>query len=149
MYILLKGTLENFTVSLKDYIETKSDLIKKYPKGSFIWGIRVPNNLLSKGTKAFLYVNKTESFPGGIVLEGEVLDVAELKEKYWPEGEWNYYVVLKVLKIPDSVVKEKDAKKWKIVDRNQLKELGVKVLPGIQKIDDKIGAKIEELLNEI
>lgn len=149
MYVLLKGTIPNFLISLRDYVEAKSDVIKKYPKGSFIWGIRAPNSLVSRGNKVFLYINKSDDFPGGIVLEGEVIDVAELKEKYWPEEVWSYYVALKVLKVPESVLREKDVKKWKVVDRNKLKELGIKVLPGPQKIKDEIGAEIEKLLSEI
>ena len=149
MYVLLKGTLQNFLVSLRDHVEMESDLIKKYPKGSFIWGLRAMNRLVSKGTKVFLYVNKAEDFSGGVVLEGEVVDVAELKEKYWPEGEWNYYVALKVLRIPSSVLKEKDPRKWKVIDLDKMRELGVKLLPGVQKVDDSVGAKIEELLGKL
>ena len=146
MYILLKGTLTNFLTSLDDYIHRKTTLINKYPKGSFIWGLNKKSSLLEHGTKAFLYLNKAENFPGGIVLEGEVIEVSELKEKYWQEGEWGYYVVINVLRIPNSVRKEKDVSKWNIVSLDKLKELGLKVLPGVQKLNDELGAKIEEAL---
>ena len=149
MYALLKGTVTNFLTSLEDYKSRKSKVINKYPIGSFIWGLSRKSNLLKQGTKVFLYLNRAENFPGGIVLEGETIGVSELEEKYWPEGEWKYYVVLKVIKIPSSVLKESDISKWEIVDLNKLKEFGLKILPGVQKLDDKVGVKVEKMLNEL
>ena len=150
MYVLLKGTLSNFLVSLNDYKTRKSKLIQKYPQGSFIWGFNQSSKLLKNQVRAFLYLTKSGSHSkGGIVLEGEIIDVAELSEKYWPEGEWKYYVALKIIHIPKSVLSTTDTTKWKIVDLDKLKEIGVKILPGIQKIDDTLGKRIERLLSEI
>ena len=149
MYVLLKGTITNFLTSLNDFKSRKSELISKYPVGSLIWGLSKKSNLLEDGTKAFLYLNKAENFPGGIILEGEVIEVSKLKENYWPEGKWNYYVVLKVLKIPSSVVNYSDISKWEIVRLDKLRELGLRILPGIQKLDEKLGIKIEKALNEL
>lgn len=149
MYVLLKGTLTNFLVSLKDYKERKSSLIRRYPQGSFIWGLNKSTSLLKKGTKAFLYLNKSESFSGGVVLEGDILDFAELTEKYWPVGEWKYYVALKVLLIPETIYSTEDINSWSLIKLDKLKELGIKVLPGIQKIDDNLGEKLEKALSEL
>jgi len=150
VYVLLKGTLSNFLVSLNDYKTRKSKLIQKYPQGSFIWGFNQSSKLLKNQVRAFLYLTKSGSHSkGGIVLEGEIIDVAELSEKYWPEGEWKYYVALKIIHIPKSVLSTTDATKWKTIDWEKLKEIGVKILPGIQKIDDTLGKRIERLLSEI
>lgn len=150
MYVLFKGTITNFLFSLDDYKTRKSKLIQKYPKGSFIWGFNRPSKLLENQVKAFLYLNKSEpNFKGGIVLEGEIIDLGELNEKYWSEGEWKYYVALKVIHIPKSVLSTTDVTKWKILDLSKLKEIGIKILPGIQKINDSDGNKIEKLLGEI
>jgi hypothetical protein len=150
MYVLFKGTLTNFLFSLDDYKTRKSKLIQKYPQGSFIWGFNRSSKLLENQVRAFLYLNKSESrLKGGIVLEGEIIDIAELSEKYWPEGEWKYYVALKIIHIPKSVLSTTDTTRWKIIDLDKLKEIGVKILPGIQKIDDELGRRIEKLLGEI
>jgi hypothetical protein len=150
MYVLFKGTLSNFLFSLDDYKARKSKLIQKYPQGSFIWGFNQSSNLLKNQVRAFLYLTKSGShLKGGIVLEGEIIDIAELSEKYWPEGEWKYYVALKIIYMPKSVLSTTDTTKWKIIDLDKLKEIGVKILPGIQKIDDKLGKRIERLLGEI
>lgn len=150
MYVLFKGTLTNFLFSLDDYKTRKSKLIQKYPQGSFIWGFNRSSKLLQNQVRAFLYLNKSESrLKGGIVLEGEIMDIAELSEKYWPEGEWKYYVALKIIYIPKSVLSTTDTTRWKIIDLDKLKEIGVKILPGIQKIDNELGRRIEKLLGEI
>jgi len=150
MYVLFKGTLTNFLFSLDDYKTRKSKLIQKYPQGSFIWGFNRSSKLLENQVRAFLYLNKSEShLKGGIVLEGEIIDIAELSEKYWPEGEWKYYVTLKIIYIPKSVLSTTDTTRWKIIGLDKLKEIGVKILPGIQKIDNELGGRIEKLLGEI
>ncbi|ACP49269.1 conserved hypothetical protein [Sulfolobus islandicus Y.N.15.51] len=150
MYVLFKGTLTNFLFSLDDYKTRKSKLIQKYPQGSFIWGFNRSSKLLENQVRAFLYLNKSEShLKGGIVLEGEIIDIAELSEKYWPEGEWKYYVTLKIIYIPKSVLSTTDTTRWKIIGLDKLKEIGVKILPGIQKIDNELGRRIEKLLGEI
>jgi hypothetical protein len=150
MYVLFKGTLTSFLFSLDDYKTRKSKLIQKYPQGSFIWGFNRSSKLLENQVRAFLYLNKSESrLKGGIVLEGEIIDIAELSEKYWPEGEWKYYVTLKIIYIPKSVLSTTDTTRWKIIDLDKLKEMGVKILPGIQKIDNELGRRIEKLLGEI
>jgi len=150
MYVLFKGTLTNFLFSLDDYKTRKSKLIQKYPQGSFIWGFNRSSKFLENQVRAFLYLNKSESrLKGGIVLEGEIIDIAELSEKYWPVGEWKYYATLKIIYIPKSVLSTTDTTRWKIIDLDKLKEIGVKILPGIQKIDNELGRRIEKLLGEI
>ena len=99
--------------------------------------------------RAFLYLNKSESrLKGGIVMEGEIIDMAELSEKCWPEREWKHHVVLKIIYIPKLVLSTIDTTRWKIIDLDKLKEIGVKILPGIQKIDNELGRRIEKLLGE-
>lgn len=146
MYLLLKGGLENFKTSLEDYLTRKSQLLKALPEGSILWGVNVNSVLLKRGNKAFLYVSKSNNFEGGIVLEGEILSVGELKQPYWKSGNWNKYVAMKVIIIP---LKGLDETKWKYITLGRMKELGIKPLPGIQKISDDLGKKIEEELKRL
>jgi len=147
MGLLLKGGIKNFLHSLNDYMERKSRLINTFPKGVFIWGARARSSLLVEGSKALLYLSKNEFNDGGIVLYGELLRPFETSERYWPEGEWSVILPIKVLKFAKGVVERPDdPASWRLVDRNKLAELGVKVLPGIQKIDDDLIEKIASLI---
>ncbi len=58
-----------------------------------------------------------------------------------------YYVAIKVIAIPRSVVENRDPKKWKSLTREELKvKFNFRPLPGIQKLDDRIGEEIEKIL---
>ncbi|AGE71912.1 hypothetical protein [Sulfolobus acidocaldarius] len=82
MYLLLKGRLVNFSQSLTDYLEKRSDIIKQYPSDTFLWGTRRGFSYFSKGVGVFLYLSKAQNFPGGIVLYGELRESKELNQKY-------------------------------------------------------------------
>lgn len=145
MYTVLKGKMTNFLFSLDDMKERKSELIKKYPQFTFIWGENRHYSFLTKGTKVLFYLSG-DKIPSGIIFEGELLDFKDLDTKYWPEGEWKYYMPIKVITIPKSVLESKDPTKWDYVKYEELKQVGFRPLPGTQKIDDSIGNKIVELL---
>ncbi|MBB5254133.1 hypothetical protein [Sulfurisphaera ohwakuensis] len=149
MYIVINGKINNFLFSLNDYLNRNTSFIKRFDEGTFIWGVSRVYSVEKPGSKILLYLSMDEEkgFNGGIVLSGEIKEIGELKEKYWPEGEWPHYIALKVRYIPRSVIEEKDPKKWKYASREKLKELfNFRPLPGIQKLDDKIGEEIEKLL---
>ncbi|BDC00282.1 hypothetical protein [Saccharolobus caldissimus] len=152
MYIVINGKINNFLFSLDDYLNRKSSLIRRFEDGIFIWGTSRLYSVEKPGTKVLLYLSRDEEkgFDGCIVLSGEIEETGELKEKYWPEGEWPYYIVIKVSVIPKSVLENKDPKRWKCVTREVLKEkFNFKPMPGIQKLDDKIGEEIEKILANI
>jgi len=147
MGILLKADIKNFFHSLKDYLERRSQLIRRFPPGVFIWGSRARSSLLVEGSKVLLYLSRNRFNNGGVVLYGELLRPFETSERYWPEGVWNIVLPIKVLKFAKGVVERPDdPASWRLVDRNKLAELGVKVLPGIQKIDDDLIERIASLI---
>ena len=149
MYIVINGKINNFLFSLDDYLNRKTSFIKRFDKDTFIWGVSRVYSVEKPGSKILLYLSMDEEkgFNGGIVLSGEIKEIGELKEKYWPEGEWPHYIALKVRYIPRSIIENRDPKKWKYASREKLKELfNFRPLPGIQKLDDKIGEEIEKLL---
>lgn len=146
MYILLKGKLNNFMFSLEDYITKKSNIIKRFPQDVLLWGGSRTYSLYEKGANVFLYLSREVDFQGGVVLYGELLTPQQLKEKYWPEGEWPILLPIKIKKLAQGVVENpKDPEKWKIITLDKLKELGIRPLPGIQKIEDETGGKIVKL----
>lgn len=149
MYIVINGKINNFIFSLDDYLNRKSSLIKRFEEGVFIWGVSRLYSIEKPGVKIFLYLTRDEErgFDGCIALSGEIRDVGELKEKYWPEGEWPHYMAIRVSAMPRSLTQSKDVGKWKCVGREELKEkFKFRPMPGIQKLDDKIGEEIEKIL---
>ena len=142
----LQTSSSHLTITKRENLNLYKNILKALSFGDF----NRSSKLLENQVRAFLYLNKSEShLKGGIVLEGEIIDIAELSEKYWPEGEWKYYVTLKIIYIPKSVLSTTDTTRWKIIGLDKLKEIGVKILPGIQKIDNELGGRIEKLLGEI
>jgi len=77
------------------------------------------------------------------VLSGVIKETGELKEKYWPEGEWPHYMAIKVSAISKSILENRDTKSWKSITREELKKFNFRPFPGIQKLEDKIGEDIE------
>ena len=121
----------------------------RFKEGVFIWGVSRVYSVEKPGVKVLLYLSRDEEkgFDGCIVLSGEIKEIGELKEKYWPEGEWPHYMAIKVSTIPRSIIESKDVRKWKCVSREELKnKFNLRPLPGIQKLDDKIGEEIEKIL---
>lgn len=145
--LLLKGSLENFLHSLRDYFERRSQLIRHFPPGTFLWGARRIDSRVKKGVGVFIYVTRNQYNEGGLALYGTLHDVAELKERYWPQGEWSYLLPIAVNKIAKSVVKNpEDPTRWNLPTRFKLKELGVTVLPGIQTIERELAEKLIDLI---
>lgn len=71
----------------------------------------------------------------------------ELNEKYWPMGEWRLLLPIKVARFARGILEyPENPKKWRLIDRHKLVEIGIKVLPGTQKIPDEVIDKVIELL---
>ncbi len=146
--LLLKGSLENFLYSLHDYLERRTTLIKQYKPGTFLWGAKRIDNRIKKGVEVFLYITKNQYNEGGLALYGTLLDVKELGEKYWPQGEWLYLLPIKVEKIAKSITENPyDPSKWRLPTRYVLEELGIKILPGLQTIKVEMAEKLKSLLS--
>ena len=80
-------------------------------------------------------------------MAGEIRETGELKGKYWPEGEWPYYMVLKVSTIPKSIIRSRNPRDWRCVGREELREkYNIRPLPGIQKVGQEIRKEIEREL---
>jgi len=144
--IMLKGTLENFQRSLRDYLYRDS-LAANYSQDVILWGARRPSRLYKEGTRVFLYIKKDKHTQGGIVLYGILINPEPLKVKYWPEGEWPVLLPIKVIKFAKGVLEYPDnPKRWKLVDRETLKRLGIIPTRGVQRIDNAIAEKIVEIM---
>ena len=145
--LLLKGSLENFLHSLRDYLERRSELIRQFPPGTFLWGARRIDSRVKKGVGVFIYVTRNQYNEGGLALYGTLQDVRELNARYWPQGEWNYLLPIAVSKVANSILENpSDPSKWRISTRRALEEAGAKVLPGIQTIKQELAEKLLELL---
>jgi len=144
--LLLKGGVVNFLHSLRDYVERRS-LAARFPPGVFLWGARSRSSLYVEGVKVLLYLSKSEYGPGGVALFGTLERPVELRERYWPEGEWLILLPIRVVNFARGVLENLDnPRAWKLVTREVLAQLGVKVLPGPQKIDDKVVEEIVKLM---
>jgi len=112
MYIVINGKINNFLFSLDDYLSRKSSFIKRFDEGIFIWGTSRLYSVEGPGSKVLLYLSRDEErgFDGCIVLSGVIKETGELKEKYWPEGEWPHYMAIKVSAISKSVLENRDTK---------------------------------------
>ena len=112
MYIVINGKINNFLFSLDDYLNRKSSFIKRFDEGIFIWGTSRLYSVEGPGSKVLLYLSRDEErgFDGCIVLSGVIKETRELKEKYWPEGEWPHYMAIKVSAISKSVLENRDTK---------------------------------------
>lgn len=112
MYIVINGKINNFLFSLDDYLNRKSSFIKRFDEGIFIWGTSRLYSVEGPGSKVLLYLSRDEErgFDGCIVLSGVIKETGELKEKYWPEGEWPHYMAIKVSAISKSVLENRDTK---------------------------------------
>jgi len=58
-YLLLKGSLENFFHSLRDFVERRSELIRQFPADTFLWGARRADRRVKAEVGVFLYVTNT------------------------------------------------------------------------------------------
>lgn len=145
--LLLKGSLENFQHSLVDFLERKSQLIRRFPASSFLWGAKRVDQRVRPGAEVLLYVNRNQFNEGGVALYGELVEVGELKERYWPQGDWPLYLVLKVKAIAEGVRENPhEPSRWRLIDRHALAQLGVKILPGIQTIPED---KLRQILSNL
>jgi hypothetical protein len=149
-YLLLKGTLENFLYSLRDFVERRSDLIRQFPAGVFLWGAKRVDKRVKTGVGVFLYVTKNRYNEGGLVLYGRLLDVRKFSGRYWPSGRWRYLLPVRVERVAEGVMENpNDPARWRLPDRRQLEELGVKILPGIRTVEPEQGKRLKELLRPL
>jgi DNA-directed RNA polymerase subunit RPC12/RpoP len=146
-YLLLKGSVENFLHSLRDFVGRRSELIRQFPAGTFLWGAGRVDSRVKAGVGVFLYVTKNQYNEGGLVLYGRLLDVREFSGRYWPSGKWRYLLPIKVERVAEGVVEDpNDPAKWRLPDRRRLEELGVRILPGVRTVKPEQGEKLKELL---
>jgi hypothetical protein len=146
-YLLLKGSLENFLHSLGDFLGRRSELIRQFPAGTFLWGARRVDSRVKAGVGVFLYVTKNQYNKGGLALYGRLLDVREFSGRYWPSGEWHYLLPIRAERAARGVLESPgDPARWRLPTRVQLEGLGVRVLPGIQTVKPELAEKLIELL---
>ena len=148
--LLLKGSVENFLHSLRDFMERRSKLIRRFPAGVFLWGARRVDSRIKAGVGVFLYVTKNQYNEGGLALYGRLLEVRKFSGRYWPSGRWRYLLPIKVGKVAEGVLESlNDPIKWRLPDRRRLEELGVRILPGIRTVKPEQEEKLKELLKPL
>lgn len=135
---LFKGSPENLSWSIVDMKRHVSKNLQGKPLNWMIWGVNERFKWVLKrleGCEVFVYVTRGPSTEGGLALYGVARGAATLSEKYWPQGEgWAaFYLEVKgaapgVLEYPE------DPKQWKLVPRERLREAGIPLLPGPQKL---------------
>jgi hypothetical protein len=149
-YLLFKASAENFLFSLRDFVERRSGLIRQFPAGTFLWGVRRVDRRIKAGVGVFLYVTKNRYNGGGLALYGRLLEVREFTGRYWPSGRWRHLLPIRAERAAEEVVEyPNDPVKWRLPDRRRLEELGVKILPGIRTVKPKQGEELKDLLNPL
>jgi DNA-directed RNA polymerase subunit RPC12/RpoP len=149
-YLLFKGTLENFLFSLRDFAERRSELIRQFSAGIFLWGASRMDSRIKAGIGVFLCVTKNQYNEGGLALYGRLLDVKKFSGRYWPSGKWNYLLPIRVERVAEGVLESpSDLAKWRLPDRRRLEELGVRILPGIRTVKPEQGEKLKNLLKPL
>lgn len=128
----------------------KTRLLENKPKNWMLWGINerfkwvlreLPNSTV------FLYVTRKRGVGGGLALYGTVHEIVEIKERYWPEGVWRKAFYLEIRSAaPEVLEKPESPSTWKLVSRKKLAEIGIRILPGPQKIREKEAEKLKLLL---
>jgi len=135
---------------LGDFVGRRSELIRQFPAGVFLWGASRVDSRVKARVGVFLYVTKNQYNEGGLVLYGRLLDVREFSGRYWPSGEWHYLLPIKAEKAAEGVIESpNDPTKWRLPDRQRLEELGVRILPGIQTMKPEPAEKLAELLKPL
>jgi hypothetical protein len=149
-YLLFKASVENFLYSLRDFVERRSELIRQFPAGTFLWGARRVDRRVKMGVGVFLYVTKNQYNGGGLALYGRLLEVKKFSGRYWPSGRWRYLLPIKVERVAEGVMESpNDPAKWRLPDRQRLEELGVRILPGIRTVKPELGERLKELLKPL
>jgi len=149
-YLLLKGSLENFLHSLRDFVERRSELIRQFPADTFLWGARRAGRRVKAEVGVFLYVTKNQYNGGGLALYGRLLGVKEFSGKYWPSGRWRLLLPIRVEKVAEGVIEHHDdPTKWRLPDRRRLEELCLRILPSIRAVKPEQGEKLKELLKPL
>ncbi len=149
-YLLFKGTVENFLFSLRDFVERRSELIRQFPAGTFLWGVGRVDSRVKAGVGVFLYVTKNQYNEGGLALYGRLLEVKKFSGRYWPSGRWRHLLPIRVEKAAEGVVESPgDPAKWRLLDRQWLEEIGVRILPGVRTVKQEQGERLKELLKPL
>ena len=128
----------------------KSRLLKGKPKNWMVWGVNERFNWVLErlpGSTVFLYVTKGAGVAGGLALYGTAHEVFNLEEPYWPEGEWRKAFYLEISAAVPGVLEEPGSPTaWKLVSREKLAKVGVKILPGPQKLGEREAELLKQLL---
>jgi len=149
-YFLLKGGPRNVSWSVADMVFGRSGLLKGRGSGWMLWGVGerfrwVLNTL--PGSGVFIYVTRGQGTRGGLALYGFAGEAFELKQPYWPEGSWPKAFHLNVeLAAPGVLEKPEEPQSWRLTPREELAKLGVRVLPGPQKLSSDSATLLVRML---
>jgi len=149
-YFLLKGSPRNVSWSVADMVFGRSGLLKGRGPGWMLWGVgerfRWVLDALP-GSRVFIYVTRGQGIRGGLALYGLAGEVFELKQPYWPEGSWPRAFHLKVeLAAPGVLENPKEPQSWRLTPMEELAKLGVRVLPGPQKLRESEAQALAKLI---
>jgi len=150
---LFKGSFENFSWSIVDMKRHVSKALHGKPDNWMIWGVNERFKWILKrleGDEVFVYVTKGSDIDGGLALYGVARGAATLSEKYWPKGEGWAAFYLKVKGAAPGVLEyPEDPKQWKLVPKGKLREAGIPLLPGPQKLKPEQAMVLKKMLTSL
>ncbi len=97
----------------------------------------------------FLYLTKNQYNEGGLVLYGCLLEVRKFSGRYWPSGEWHYFLPISSQRATGDVVESPSDTASRCPDKKRLEELGVRKPPGVQTVKPELTEKLLGLLEAL
>jgi len=150
---LLKGSPRNVSWSLADMVYRRTDLLRGKPERWMLWGVNERFQWVLKalpGSEVFLYVTKGAGTGGGLALCGTARELLELREPYWPEGTWTKAFYLEVEAVAPGVLESpEDPSSWRLVPMEELRKVGVRVLPGPQRLEEGQARALASMLRRL
>ncbi|MEM4677403.1 MAG: hypothetical protein QXY55_05900, partial [Candidatus Korarchaeota archaeon] len=135
--------------SLVDMKYRRTNVLSSKPGSWMVWGVNERFKwLLDKlPFGVFIYVAASPGAGSGLALYGTALEPVELAEAYWPRGGgWRAFYLEVELAAPGVLDSPEDPARWRLVSRDALERLGVRVLPGPQRLGGEVVGALKGLL---
>ncbi|MEM1632482.1 MAG: hypothetical protein QXX83_10170 [Thermofilum sp.] len=135
--------------SLVDMKYRRTSVLWGRPSSWMVWGVNERFKWLLNRLPfgVFIYVAASPSGGSGLALCGTALEPVELAEAYWPQGGgWKAFYLEVELAAPGVLDEPENPARWRLVPRDALERLGVRVLPGPQKLSGEVVDALKGLL---